>query len=347
MKPRITILIGTITVLGALAISIRVAAQDQPRHMEGYAPYAVISLGTLGGDSSEAFSINNRGWVAGVSNLGGNQNEHAFLWRRGVMTDLGTLGGLNSGVLSAHAKNDWGLIAGAAEPSTQDPFEENFCGFGTNAVCLGFRWQNGVMTQLPTLGGNNGWAFGVNNRGQVVGTAENATQDPNCIAPQVFDWEAVIWGPEKAEIHALPPVPGDSVAAAIAINDKGQAVGTSGFCATPGDGEPGVHAVLWQNGTLWQGGVARDLNALIPPGSMSLIYASDISSRGEIVGQAFDQSTGDTPTFLAIQEGARQGAKAVSVQLRRSLCPTTFASRFSGESASGFSVLARRRRNDG
>jgi hypothetical protein len=44
-----------------------------------------------------------------------------------------------------------------------------------------------------------------------------------------------------------------------------------------------------------------DLNTLIPPGSpLFLIIADDSNSRGEIVGLAFDQNTGDTPAYLAI-----------------------------------------------
>jgi hypothetical protein len=35
------------------------------------------------------------------------------------------------------------------------------------------------MTALPNLGGNQGAAYGVNNRGQIVGVAETSTRDPN------------------------------------------------------------------------------------------------------------------------------------------------------------------------
>ena len=38
----------------------------------------------------------------------------------------------------------------------------------------------GVMTGLPTLGGDNGFATGVNDRGQIVGWAEDNTHDPTC-----------------------------------------------------------------------------------------------------------------------------------------------------------------------
>ncbi len=54
--------------------------------------YDVTQLPSLGGGSSAGFSINNRGWVAGRSNLAGNRVRHATLWRNGSLTDLGTLG---------------------------------------------------------------------------------------------------------------------------------------------------------------------------------------------------------------------------------------------------------------
>ena len=37
------------------------------------------------------------------------------------------------------------------------------------------------MRALPTLGGNNGFAAGDNNLGQIAGWAETTTHDPTCI----------------------------------------------------------------------------------------------------------------------------------------------------------------------
>jgi probable HAF family extracellular repeat protein len=180
------------------------------------------------------------------------------------------------------------------------------------------------MTALPTLGGNNSQAFGVNNRGQVVGIAETATQNPTCIPPQVLDVKAVIWGPKVGQIQELPVFPGDSTAAAIAINDRGQVVGASGICGVPDSLALGVHVVLWQNGSvtdlgsfggvmnnaglainnegqvvgisdlpgdttthafLWQQGVMTDLGTL--PGD-ALSIANDINAKGQVVGISCD-----------------------------------------------------------
>jgi probable HAF family extracellular repeat protein len=50
-------------------------------------------LGTLGGSFSMATAINDEGRVVGESNIQGDLADHAFTWRDGIMTDLGTLPG--------------------------------------------------------------------------------------------------------------------------------------------------------------------------------------------------------------------------------------------------------------
>src|ERR1700731_1509953 len=113
-----------VMLLVAVITPIRVAAQQTY--------YVVKDLGTLGGTGSVAEGISNRGWVVGSANLAGDQNGHAFLWRDGVMSDLGTLGGLNSQV-QWPVKDNRGLIVGSAETSTMDLFKEDFCGFDANS----------------------------------------------------------------------------------------------------------------------------------------------------------------------------------------------------------------------
>ena len=48
----------------------------------------MIDLGTLGGAVSVAQAINARGQIVGFSETSGGE-IHAFLWDRGVITDLG------------------------------------------------------------------------------------------------------------------------------------------------------------------------------------------------------------------------------------------------------------------
>jgi len=377
-----------ITLFSALAAPVQLAAQEMknnPHHR-----YSVMSLVSLGGTMSGASSVNERGWVSGFSTLPGDQTQHAVLWRHGQKIDLGTLGGPNSSV--AWPNHDRWTVVGIAETSHIDPLGETwscaaFFPNSTGHTCLGFVWQHGVMNALPTLGGNNGYAAAANNIGQVVGWAETPAHDPTCIAPQVLQFQAVIWGPRRDQIQQLPPLEGDPDSAATAINDRGQVVGISGTCYKAVGALSAKHAVLWEDGKatdignlggiawntpaainnrgdvagfsdlpgddpdhpnfhaffwtkrdgiqdlgtlpgdrislafgvndrgqvvgesigpngrrafLWQRGIMTDLNTLVPQGSPLLVYANDINDAGEIVGQANDQSTGDSLAFVAL-----------------------------------------------
>jgi probable HAF family extracellular repeat protein len=277
MKSRALMLM---TLFAALAIPLRLAAQD----------YRVTDLGTLGGTSSVANSVNNRGWVAGAANLPGNTAQHAVLWRRGRKTDLGTLGGPNS--IANYPLNDRGEVSAYSDTATLDPFGEDFCLFGTHLICRPFVWQKRVRTPLPTLDGNNAIANEVNNRGEVGGVAETSTLDPTCVAPQVLQAEPVVW--KKGKIEQLPTFPGDPDGFVTAINDNGQAIGASGQCYTA---LPGIHALLWQNGS------ATDLGNL---GGTWNHIPQDINNQGQVVG--FSNVPNDTAThaFLWTEEDGIQ-----------------------------------------
>ena len=273
---------GTVAIVAALLIPLPfLSVGVNPARAEQPALYRVRNLGSLGGTTSAGSSINNRAWISGVSNLSGDQTTHATLWRGEATIDLGTLGGPNSAVLWP-VKNEAGMIVGVAETAEMDPLGEAWsCSFffpsATGHTCLGFVWQNGEMRPLPTLGGNNGFATGANNQGQVVGWAENTVHDPTCNPPQVLQFRAVQWDTRNDDMRELPPLPGDTVSAATAINDRGQVVGISGICDNAVGRFSAAHAVRWDDG------LAVDLGDL---GGEAWNTPMAINRRGDVVGFA-------------------------------------------------------------
>jgi probable HAF family extracellular repeat protein len=276
--------------LAVLAVPLTIAAQDtqQPTLPQ----YTVTDLGTLsGGNFSQPFFINRYGLVSGSSSLA-DGSQHATLWLDGLMGDIGApgLGGPNS---IAFGDNERFQSAGEAETSTPDPNAEDFCGFGTHLTCLPFLWQDGKMVQLPTLGGNNGAANAISNRGKVAGFAENSTPDPGCPAPQLLHFKPVVW--ENGLIHKLPTAGGDPDGIAYNVNDNGEVVGASGTCTTfnPNflNSLLAVHALLWENGKATDLG---NLGGATGQAGGNAAYA--INNRGEVVGSS--DLAGDT-TFHA------------------------------------------------
>ncbi|HTZ59420.1 MAG TPA: DUF3466 family protein [Acidobacteriaceae bacterium] len=259
--------------------------------------YTITDLGVLGkGNNASSYDMNGIGWVAGSSNVVANGPQHAFLWfGAGPLLDLGTLGGPNS---AADGPNIYGEAAIGSEVSQADPDKEDFCGFGTHLVCRGAIWRFGKLSALPNLpGGRNSNAFGVNNLGQVVGWSENGVRDSTCntgTPGQVFRFQAVRWEP-NGQIHELQPLKGDSVAFSMGVNDVGQAVGSSGTCATQGlppAHVSGLHAVLWE-----PDGTPKYLGTLGDKDHTASNNASSVNDRGDVVGTS-EFTDGTVHSFL-------------------------------------------------
>jgi probable HAF family extracellular repeat protein len=284
-----------------------------------------IDLGTLGGNESSAFSVNDRGQVVGVAvntipdpfSFLATQLR-AFLWQGGAMQDLGTLGGPEAWALFV---NERGQVAGfsltnaAPNPTTGFPTQDPFL------------WENGTMLDLGTLGGTFGWPYSLNNRGEVVGPSNlsgdltfhpflwdrgvltdlgtlggdngqaNSVSDAGEIVgkadlpgplPQTHD--AFLW--KNGVMTDLGTQDGDPCSNALNINSKGQIVGGSSDCF-------GFrHAFLWEHG-----GPMIDLNTLVAPSSgLTLTQAGYINDRGEIAGAGV-LPDGDTHAFLLIPCG--------------------------------------------
>jgi len=74
-----------------------------------------VDLGTLGGNHSSAFAINERGQIVGASETKTGK-EQAFLWQNGRMIDLGTL--LDGTESKATAINEHNQIIGTSTTRT-------------------------------------------------------------------------------------------------------------------------------------------------------------------------------------------------------------------------------------
>jgi probable HAF family extracellular repeat protein len=223
-----------------------------------------------------AMGLNNQGWAENMDGFVNPPENNLFTTVSrgravinidGLNIDLGTLGKPDGNSwINWGGINDRGEAVGMSETADLDPNGEDVCGFGTYLTCVPFLWQNGHMSALPTVGGNNGQASTINNRGEVVGFAETANTDPTC--PPAPTISPVLW--EKGHAQPLPLVGTDPDGFANGINDQGQAVGYSGSCIAA------KHAVMWENGTAF---VLQDLG-----GTRSNV-AYVINNLGQIAGK--------------------------------------------------------------
>jgi probable HAF family extracellular repeat protein len=251
--------------------------------------YKITDLGTNNrkDNFSMAMGLNNHGWAENMDGFVNPPENNLFttvargravISIDGLNIDLGTLGKSDGNSwINWGGINERGEAVGMSETAVPDPDGEDICGFGTQLTCVPFFWQNGRMSALPTVGGNNGQASAINYRGEVAGYAETTVTDSGC--PPYKITSAVLW--EKGKALALPTVGGDLDGVAFGINDKGQAVGYSGTCLAA------THAVVWKNNTAF---VLQDLG-----GTKSNI-AYVINNRGQMAGKV--RSADDT-TYVA------------------------------------------------
>jgi probable HAF family extracellular repeat protein len=222
--------------------------------------HGMQDLGTLGGPDSPPcgnMTINESGQVVGcsftnsiVNPVTGLPTTDPFLWERGTMSDLGTLGGTFGFPFSL---NNQGQVVGNSNLAGDLTFHP-------------FRWDRKKgITDLGTLGGNSGQADQINEAGDVVGKAD---------LPGSQTHDGFLWRKDTMTMTDLGTLPGDPCSRANWINEQRQIVGNSSDCTYA------LHALLWEDG-----GPPIDLNTLIPPNSsLQLTNANNINERGEIAG---------------------------------------------------------------
>jgi probable HAF family extracellular repeat protein len=174
----------------------------------------------------------------------------AFAWRQGVLTDLGNLGTDASTMSSANAINERGQIVG-------------------NSNNHAFLYEKGAMRDLGTLGGSSSIAKGINDYGQAVGMSSNEHGQPT---PFIYT-------------GAMQALDAPSYSAAIAINNRGQVIGS---------GE-GIYGYVIDRGTVTR---LDTLPAVTAKGWRHL-EPTGINDRGWIVGTAMTPS-GDLRAFLLV-----------------------------------------------
>jgi probable HAF family extracellular repeat protein len=263
-------------------------------------------LGTLGGNQSEAYGVSADGAVVVGQARNAAGQWRAFRWTEssGRMDDLGTLGGNESWARGVSA--DGTVVVGWAFNAAGQPRAFRWTESGgmqdlgagvtsrayavsANGVVVGesggraLRWQNGVMQNLGTLGGNRSEAYGVSADGAVVvGWARNA-------AGQV---RAFRWTESSGRMDDLGTLPGGDWSFAYGVSADGAVVVCSARNAA---GQS--RAVRWT-----ASGGMEDLNttyaSLLTDGSR-LVEALAISPDGRyIVGRGWNAATYRLEAFL-------------------------------------------------
>jgi probable HAF family extracellular repeat protein len=291
----------------------------------------MIRLGNLGGQQNVANGINDRGQVGGMgsntvpdpfsffgvlfgSNGSGLTQDRAFVWERGVMRDIGTLGGPDAAVLDMSNAGAVGFSYTNSIPNpsgipTIDPFlwvNGRMIDLGTLGGTLGspewinnrgqvvgesnlagdlvthpFLWDHGVLIDLGTLGGDSGMAFFINDAGTIVGQADL----PGSTVHHGFLWK-------RGVMSDLGTIGSDPCSIATHINGREQVVGRTTNCHGHA-----FRAFLWENGQI------VDLNSLVnPPSDAQVFDPSYINERGEITGNA-RLPNGDMHAVVLIPNG--------------------------------------------
>jgi len=171
-----------------------------------------VEIGTLGGGISSANSVNDKGYVVGVASVNDTLGIiHAYVWKDGVMTDLGTLPGKEDSY--AADINNHGVIVG-------------YSGTTWNDRTAFIADVNGGMLPL----GISGWSepTAINDRGAVVGRANDKAF--------LYDNGTLLYLEDIPEVRAA----GWTFLCPLDINDRGwitgygsHGTGLAGFVLIP------------------------------------------------------------------------------------------------------------------
>jgi probable HAF family extracellular repeat protein len=327
MKKNLSRYIIVLSLFAALAVPVQLAAQDKQSqtptsqvHPQQYHHYQLVDIGTLGGpSSSNAWSgfnnktMNSTGAVLGEANTSYTADLYclyylwacfmadAFEWHNGVLTDLTGLPGNVNGTYGASI-NSRGWVTGLSGNGAIDPLT----GYPQMHAVV---WKQGKGTDLGTLGGNGSAAFGINDRGQIVGGALNDVPDnfstgfpaPNCGGPPCIDESyPAFFFPSATQVHAVLwqngtmkdlGTLGGPDSFAWQINARGEIAGQSYLDSVPNasTGVPTTHPFF-----IGDDGKMVDVGSL--GGTAS--WVGGLNNRGQVIGAMTLAGDGGWHPFL-------------------------------------------------
>jgi uncharacterized membrane protein len=188
---------------------------------------ALVKLELLpGGCFSLPNAINSNGIVVGSGDIGvidpmtGLPELRADLFYKEQVINMGTFGGTNS---LANSVNSRGQATGGAENTDPDPWNfGGLLGLPSPTEWHGFVWQNGVMTDLGTLGGPDSFGLIVSESGKITGLSfTNDVPNPTTGIPTI---DTFLW--DRGRITDLGTL-GGTFGVGNTVNNGGQVVGFS------------------------------------------------------------------------------------------------------------------------
>jgi len=218
----------------------------------------LMDLGTFGGLTSKARSINEDGWIAGFAD-DANGHPIAFRWdpTSQQKVSLGTLASGNES--EARSINNFGDVTGLS----------NITPDGTDNRAFFWDHTTGSMVDLGTLGGASSIAYGLNDSGMVIGDSNDTSGKR-----KAFVWDNGVM--QKLTTLSGADTLGGLESLARGVNNLGQVVGRSNVS----DGS--MHGFLWDsvNGMI-------DVNDLLPMNSLWVVTEiRSINDNGYMVGTA-------------------------------------------------------------
>ncbi len=271
-----------------------------------YTNGSLQDLGTLvGGSYAFTSTINDEGTVVGLAYTADDTCSQAFVYRDGVMSPIGTC----ETTQIARYINKRGNIVGSTPRNSNGKTQGFFSKDGTSVVtmnCLGnlpcsgisytepadlndkgqvtgfardsagvrhpYLYQNGVMKDLGSLGGNGGWGIAINASGVVTGSSYTATSE-----------HAFLY--QDGKMLDLDPKGTADFSLGTDISDKGEVIG---FAVNFTTFE--FYDFLYTEGRMWK---LKDLISPRSPlkGIVEIYGTRMITPNGYILADGFNTKT--------------------------------------------------------